>query len=117
MSGLIVDALHYFDNNLWAACDALSKKEIQLHGTKEQILLKKYWIKRAKTFSKNYFKNDMTKLIYCLKDVHLCHKWNTILRQIKEVDFESILEKPTYKDVSEYSAMSCSGGQCEITRI
>jgi len=117
VSGLIVDALHYFDNNLWAACDALSKKEVQLHGTKEQVLLKKYWIKRAKTFSKNYFKNDMTNLIYCLKDVHLCHKWNTILRQIKEVDFESILEKPTYKDVSEYSAMSCSGGQCEITRI
>lgn len=117
VSGLIVDALHYFDNNLWSACDALSKKDIKLDGTKEQVLLKKYWLKRAKMFSKNYFKGDMNDLIYCLKDVHLCHKWGTVLRQIKEVDLGEILEKPTYKNVSEFGAMSCSGGQCEITRI
>ena len=24
-SGLIVDGLHYFNNNLWAACDAVKK--------------------------------------------------------------------------------------------
>lgn len=116
-SGLIVDALHYFDNNLWEACDYLLDRDRKLIGTKEQVILKEYWLKRAKKFARNYFKSDMKTLVYCLKDVHLCHKWSTITRQIKEVEFEEILTKPEYKDVSTYGAMSCSGGQCEIVRI
>jgi ribonucleoside-diphosphate reductase alpha chain len=59
----------------------------------------------------------MMKMVYCLKDVHLCHKWETISRQMKEVDFGEILKKPTYKDVSEYGAVACSGGSCEVVRI
>ncbi len=117
VSGLIVDGLHYFDNNLWQACDCLLDKSIPISGTREQVMLKKYWLKRAKQFAKNYFKSDMKKMVYCLKEVHLCHKWETISRQMKDVDFGEILKKPTYKDVADYGAMSCSGGACEITRI
>lgn len=116
-SGLIVDGLHYFDNNLWQACDCLLDKTIPVGGTREQSLLRKSWIDRAKKFSKNYFKNDLKKTIYCLKDVHLFHKWETITRQLKEVDFGEILKKPTYKDVSEYGAIACSGGSCELNKI
>lgn len=117
VSGLIVDGLHYFDNNLWQACDYLINKDLPVVGTREQTILKKYWIQRAKQFAKNYFKNDVKKMVYCLKDVHLCHKWETISRQMKDVNFAEILDKPEYKNISDYGAMSCSGGACEIVKI
>lgn len=116
-SGLIVDGLHYFNNNLWQACDYLFDSSIPIIGTREQVLLRKDWLRRAKQFAKNYFKNDIKNMIYCLKDIHLFHKWESINRAMKEVDFEKILSKPTYKNVAEYGAMSCSGGQCEVVRI
>ena len=117
VSGLIVDGLHYFHDNLWEACDYILGSDKELSGTREQVLLKEYWLKRVKKFSKNYFKGDIKKTIYCLKDLHLFHKWETINRQFKEVDFSKILTKPEYKDVSNYASMACSGGSCEITRI
>lgn len=116
-SGLIVDALHYFQNNLWNACDCVANIDIPITGTREATLLKKDWIRRAKQFAKNYFKGDVNKMIYCLKDVHLRHKWQNVTRQIKEVDLGSILKQPTYKDVADYASVACSGGACEITRI
>lgn len=116
-SGLVVDGLHYFDQNLWQACDSVLDKSIPVTGTREQVMLKKYWITRAKKFAKNYFKNDLKKMVYCLKDIHLFHKWETVTRQFKEVDFGKILDKPQYKDISDYASMACSGGSCEITHI
>lgn len=116
-SGLIVDGLHYFDNNLWQACDSLLNKDIPISGTREQVMLKKYWLKRAQQFAKNYFKNDIRRMVYCLKDVHLCHKWETISRQMKDVDFGEILKKPEYKEISDFAAQACSGNSCEIVRI
>jgi hypothetical protein len=120
-SGLVVDGLHYFDNNLWLACDTLinmgTEYALPITGTREQVLLKKYWLDRAKKFAKNYFKGDMRKMVYCLKDVHLFHKWETVTRQFKEVNFGEILDKPQYKDIGEYGSMACSGSSCEITRI
>jgi len=116
-SGLIVDGLHYFNDNLWAACDSVINKNIPLTGNREQVLLKKYWVDRAKRFAKNYFKGDLKKMVYCLKDVHLLHKWHSINKQFKEVDFTKVLPTPTYKDISNFAAMSCSGGSCEITYI
>jgi ribonucleoside-triphosphate reductase len=120
-SGLVIDGLHYFDNNLWLACDTLlsmnTDQPIPITGTREQVLLKGYWITRAKKFARNYFKNDLRKMVYCLKDVHLFHKWETVSRQFKEVDFGEILTKPQYKDIADYASMACSGGSCEITKI
>jgi ribonucleoside-diphosphate reductase alpha chain len=116
-SGLIIDGLHYFNQNLWLACDTLLDRSIPLTGTREQVILKEYWLSRAKKFAKNYFKGDMKKMVYCLKDVHLFYKWETITRQFKEVNFGEILDKPQYKDISDFAAMSCSGGSCEITSI
>jgi ribonucleoside-diphosphate reductase alpha chain len=116
-SGLIIDGLHYFNQNLWLACDTLLDRSITLTGTREQVLLKEYWLSRAKKFAKNYFKGDMKRMVYCLKDVHLFYKWETITRQFKEVNFGEILDRPQYKDISDFAAMSCSGGSCEITSI
>jgi ribonucleoside-diphosphate reductase alpha chain len=121
-SGLVIDGLHYFENNLWMACDTListqSDHPLPVTGTREQVLLKNYWLTRAKKFAKNYFKGDLKKMVYCLKDVHLFHKWETVTRQFKEVNFGEILDKPQYKDISDYAAQACSGPNgCEINSI
>lgn len=113
-SGLIVDGLHYFNNNLWEASDYISNKDKIFDGTRAEVLLKKDWVRRAKQFAKNYFKNDIQKMIYCLKDVHLWHKWNKINKSFKTAKFEEILNKPVFNDVDKYGAVACSGGACEI---
>jgi ribonucleoside-diphosphate reductase alpha chain len=79
--------------------------------------LRNYWINRAKKFAKNYFNDDIKKMVYCIKDVHLFHKWETVNREFKEVDFGKILNQPQYKDISDYAAVACSGISCEITAI
>ena len=117
ISGLIVDGLHYFNNDLWAACDAARDSTIHLSGTREDVILKKSWLRRFKKFAKNFFDGDTQKTIYCLKDVHLLHKWEVINRDFTSVNFGTILNKPTFKEVSEFAAIACSGGACEITRI
>jgi len=116
MSGLVVDGLHYFDENLWLAADHVSK-DLPITGNREQTLLRKDWVRRVNKFSKNYFKRDMQKTIHCMKDVHLWHKWNTISRTFKPIDFTEILTKPEFKSVSGTAAMACSGNSCEIVRL
>jgi ribonucleoside-diphosphate reductase alpha chain len=116
-SGLVVDGLHYYNNNLWEACKSATDKSTPLSGTKEDVILKKYWLSRVKKFAYNFFDGNVQQAIYCLKDVHLYHRWVTINRQFHEVDFGKILNKPKYVEISKFAAMSCSGGQCEITRI
>ena len=118
-SGMIVDGLHYFKDNLWLACESVINKSTPISGTREDVLLKKYWIDRAKQFAKNYFKGDLKKATNCLKDVHLLHKWEVVNRHMREVDFNKILDKPAFKDVNEFAAQACSGpgGSCEITKI
>lgn len=116
-SGLIVDGLHYFHDNLWEACDSVKDKEKQITGHREDVLLKKDWIRRTKQFARNYFRGDIDQCIYCLKDVHLFYRWVKINRSFKPVDFESILVAPFYSDVSKNAAQACSGGACEITRF
>lgn len=113
-SGLIVDGLHYFDGDLWKACSSVKDKAVPITGTREQVLLKKYWISRAKKFAKNYFKGNVNNMIYCLKDVHILHKWETIDKQFKDVDLSKILTKPEYKDISHYASIACAGGACSL---
>lgn len=117
VSGLIVDGLHAFSDNLWEACDSILRRENKLSGTRMEVLVKKDWLRRAKKFARNFFKGDIKKCVYCIKDVHLFHKWKNINRQFKEVDFSKILKKPEFKDIGNYSSMACSGGACEIVRI
>ena len=56
-------------------------------------------------------------MVRCLKDIHLFHKWETITRQFRDVNFSEILEEPQFKDIGDYGAQACSGGACEITRF
>lgn len=114
MAGLIVDGLHYFNGNLWQATSHVSDKNIQINGTRAEVLLKKDWIRRVKKFAKNYFKNDIDETIYCMKDVHLWHKWNVITKGFKLVEYQNVLTKPSYSDIDTMGAIACAGGSCEI---
>lgn len=120
MSGLVVDGLHYFNDNLWRAADhVLNPDANPITGSREQVLLKKDWIRRVHQFAKNYFKKDLKQTIYCMKDVHLWHKWKSVMRSFKPVDFTQILKKPEYVDVSNYASIACAGpnGACEIVSL
>ena len=117
-SGLVVDGLQYFNNNLWEACDHLVDKDRHLVGTRDQLILRKYWLQRARKFSRNYFKGDHMKTVHCLKDIHLFHKWKTIHLNLKEIDLTQVLSKPEYRNISDHGAAACSGPDgCELTRI
>lgn len=113
-SGLIVDLLHAFDNDLWTACEAIQDKGYFLSGTHLQIITKKDLIRRAKKYAKNYFKGELDTMIECLKDVHLFHKWCTISKRSLNVDVSTLLGKPEYLSLDEMSAVACHGGQCDV---
>ncbi|HEX5111721.1 MAG TPA: hypothetical protein VFV79_02660, partial [Saprospiraceae bacterium] len=114
MSGLIVDGLHYFNNDLWMAVKIVSDPKLPITGTREDVLLKKDWVRRVKQFSRNYFDNDLVTTIYCMKDVHLWHKWVKIKRHFELVDFTTLLREPEYMSIDATAAIACSGGSCEI---
>lgn len=113
-SGLIVDGLHCFDNDLWDACQAAKDKSVKLEGSRQTILLKKDWIRRAKQFAKRHFKGKIQTMIYCLKDVHLYHKWVEVNRELKPIDVSKIQLQPMYVDADTLGSMSCTNGACEL---
>lgn len=113
-SGLIVDGLQAFNNNLWEACNqVLGNGKHNLEQKTAYNALMRDWIRRAKQFSVRYFKNDL-EMTYCLKDVHNYHKWMEVTRELKEIDWNKLDVQPEYIDIDTLSAMSCSGGACEI---
>lgn len=115
-SGLIVDALHCFGDDLWDACSAVTDRNFNLTGDRITVMVKKDIIARIKKFAKNYFKGNATKAIDCLKDIHLYHKWVKINRVLKNkpVDFSKINYTEKYLQADEMSGAACSSGNCEI---
>lgn len=123
-SGLIVDGMHAFDNNLWAACSCAldigedlsvmptgSLEDVQQKLTK--IIQKRDWVRRAKKFAKNYFGNDVRKMTYCLKDVHNYKLWCDLNREYVDVDW-SMLHEDSDKTAKVETDAACAGGKCEI---
>jgi ribonucleoside-diphosphate reductase alpha chain len=116
-SGLIVDALHCFNNNLWDVCSAVTNKSFVLSGDRITVMVKKEILTRIKKFAKNYFKGDLQKTTDCLKDIHLYHKWVKVNRVLKNkpVDFSKVQYTNSLLNADELSGAACSSGQCEIT--
>jgi len=112
-SGLIVDGLHAFDN-LWQACDTALGFGLDLSQDNSENVLKKDWVRRAKKFAKNYFKDNITEMTYCLKDVHLCKKWSEINRELKPINWQEVKVQPFYTDINTLGSIACAGGKCEI---
>lgn len=114
-SGLIVDGLAAFNNNLWTACDTVNGWGLKLDDESKEDLLKRDWVRRAKKFSKNYFNGDVLQMTNCLKDCFNFHKWKTIERIMKPIDFSKQLQEKSFVEVDSMAAQACSGGACEVT--
>lgn len=136
-SGLIVDGLHAFNDNLWAACDAIlglgspinpppefdiDSEHINLDEVREFDNLwklfrdKMNWIRRAKQFAERYFDNDLKRMTYCLKDVNNWKYFCDLRREYKDVDFSEMIETEdgTKSAVLE---VACSGGACTLEYV
>ncbi|MDD5706013.1 MAG: recombinase [Kiritimatiellae bacterium] len=124
-SGLIVDGLQAFDDNLWAACDAVLGRGEDLEAPTPRIYPKRVyeaieavrdakrdWIRRAHKFALNYFGNDVLKMTRCLKRVHNCKLWEDLTRTYAPVDYTQLIERQDNTIVSE--TVACSGGKCEL---
>lgn len=112
-SGLIVEALRAYNENLWLACDTMVGKGLKLSAESED-LLKRDWIRRATKFAANYFQGDSEKMIACLKDCYNLHKWSNINRSMYHIDFSKELRAQQYVDVDSLAGAACSGGTCEL---
>lgn len=113
-SGLIVDALAAFNDNLWLACDtALGQGEV-LDEYNHKHLLKRDWVRRYKNFAKNYLANDELTAANCLKDVYNTHLWEKITLNYRTIDWSRELPKKDFVDIDTLAAAACAGGTCEI---
>ena len=112
-SGLIVDGLHAFNNDLWEACDYVLNETMVLPLNSTNVL-KKDWIRRAKKFAKTYFKNDLLQMTYCLKDVHINKKYHDIKRSLKPIDWAKEKISVHFTDVDTLGSIACAGNSCEI---
>lgn len=124
-SGLIVDGLHAFDNNLWAACDCVLGR-----GTDPESLLDGHhpsrvrsallevvderfeWIRRATQFADRYFGGNVLKMTRCLKRVHTAKQWEDLVREYQPVDYTLLIE--TEDNTTRNETIACSGGKCDI---
>jgi ribonucleoside-diphosphate reductase alpha chain len=124
-SGLIVDGMHAFDDNLWAACDnVLGRGENldtptakvypkRVYEAMEEIRTAKMdWIRRAHKFASNYFGGDRIKLTRCLKRVSACKHWEDLTRSYAPVDYTQLIERQDNTTVTQ--TVACAGGKCEI---
>ncbi len=111
-SGLIVDGLRAFNNDLWDACTG-----VLLHGDNFQDEPEKRdFVRRAKKFAVNYFEGDLKKMTYCLKHVQLWKRWLDIKRTHQQIDWSEVVEtQETLIEANTLGAQACAGGQCEIS--
>jgi ribonucleoside-diphosphate reductase alpha chain len=114
-SGLIVEALHAFNDNLWMACDTVLGFGLKLDPEQSSDLLKRDWVRRAKKYADNYFAGDLLKMTFCLKDCYNLHKWVSIEKNLKDLDFSKDLSQQKYTEVDTMGSQACAGGTCEIS--
>lgn len=110
-SGLIVDALHAFNNDLWVACSSINQE----FSDNSEDLLKRDWVRRAKKYADRFFGGDIKKMEYCLKDCYNLHKWLAIEDSMQAIDFSTELSQQTFVDADTLASGGCVGGACEIS--
>jgi ribonucleoside-triphosphate reductase len=109
-SGLIVDGLKAFNNNLWAACDTLLGR-----GEPATTDEATDWIRRGKQFADRYFNGDLKRTTHCLKHVSSWKLWIDLKRSYTEINWAEVIESdPKYVDAASLGAQACAGGACEI---
>lgn len=123
-SGLIVDGVRAFDNDLWIACDTAMgcpagigvdiNREPQPENDNDEAMLlsQRDWVRRAKQFADRYFHGDVQEMTYCLKNVHNLKLWHDLQRETVEVDYTRMTEENDTTNFGQQSA--CAGGACAI---
>jgi len=131
-SGLIVDGLHAFGGNLWAACDAAlglgepidmseSHKNGKAHTNGSvgwhlnghtKSTTKADWVRRVQQFADRYCDGDVRRTTYLLKEVNNWKTWLDLTRQYKDVDYTALIEETD--ETKPMEEMACSGGKCEL---
>lgn len=114
-SGLVVDGLEAFNNNLWKALDTVFGFGEQLGELNHQNVKKHDFVRRAKKFADTYFNGDVKQMSYCLKDVYILHKYHTIRNNIKPINWAVQLSAKEFTDIDTMGAIACSAGGCETT--
>ena len=132
-SGIIVDGLRAFDDDLWKACscacginqmelempDLSNMKPKKVKEIAEKIIERNDWVRRAKKFATNYFvsdefpEGDVRKMTYLLKDVHNWKTWCDLKREYQDVPWEDLEETTDTTKLSE--TVACSGGKCDTS--
>lgn len=137
-SGLVVDGLSAFNDNLWAACDCAMGIGEDLNGDKDepeypkkrnykdlaayfvaretydQWDAKKDWVRRIKQFADRYFDGDLRRATYCCKHVSLWKTWCDLQREYQEVPWEKMECEQEFVEAGSLTAQACSGGACEL---
>lgn len=113
-SGLLVQGVEAF-GHLWKACDTVLGYGEVLGDVTHENMNKHDFVRRAKKFSINYFGGDDKLMTYCLKDVYNLHKWESIKRSIKPIDWASANQSKSDVSADTLGAQGCSGGACELT--
>ena len=107
VSGLIEVALNLWEDNLWAACDALLGR-----GKRPKGGSKRHWVSRCEKFANKYFDGDVKQLTYCMKDVYNWKEWVDLNREYSDVDYTQVIEE--VDNVKPEQEWACSGGACEL---
>ncbi len=128
-SGLIVDGLKAFDDNLWAACDSalgigekleLTPEQMKLTNGKlkmvvDKLTLKEDWVRRFQQFADRYCAGDKRRCSHLLKHVTNYKLWVDLKREYQEVDWSMCVEEDFKIDVTTIAGAACSGpGGCEM---
>jgi ribonucleoside-diphosphate reductase alpha chain len=108
-SGLVVEALKAFNNNLWDACMVAKGMGEDISSEDNVNLLKKDWVRRFEKFANNYFKGDKKQAEYCLKDVFNLHKWEKIQQNFVDIDWISELHEKKFIDINTTGSAACVG--------
>jgi len=114
-SGLIVDGMHVFADDLWAACDKALRSNKEDSLPFEKNFPQEDWVRRCKKFADNYFNSDVGMTTHCLKDIYNYHKWVKITGNLTEIEWISENIKPEYAEVDTLTAAACAGGVCETS--
>ena len=107
-SGLIELGLNAFDNNLWAACDYITLNQDNDTDSDD----KKLFSTKMRRFAKKYFKDDIRRLTYCMKDVYNWKIYTDLYDSFTKVDYTQLLE--TEDNTVGIEEISCAGGACLI---
>jgi ribonucleoside-triphosphate reductase len=138
-SGLVVDGLAAFDENLWRACDTVlghgedlsvsyerpeyptkkTNKDLAEYFLAREVFdawfAKNDWVRRVNQFADRYFDKDVKRATYCLKHVSLWKTWCDLKREYVEIDWTAAIEEAqTYVDADTLGAQACAGGSCEL---